>query len=556
MKKLLWITLVLIGIQEVNAQAYYKFVVFFKDKNINAYPLDNPAAFLSTRAIQRREKANIQVTLSDVPVNPQYINQVLQSDPGFEYLNRSRWMNSVMIATTDSAKIGFVAAMPMVQSVQWVYKGVKPQQKTNPDKAGDGKNGGSIENLDYTNIKYGISERQNTMLGMEYLHKKGFVGQGLVIAVLDAGFSNVNNIEAFDHIRQENRLLGTWDFVTNETSVYEDNSHGTNVLGAIAGFIPGEFIGTGPGASFWLLRSEDAATETIAEEYNWVAAAEFADSVGADIINSSLGYTTFDEESWNHSYSQLDGNTTVITRGADMAASKGILVVNSAGNSGSSGWHYIGAPADGDSVLAIGAVDDKGAKAGFSSFGPSADNDIKPNVSAMGQNTAVIATNGAAITGNGTSFSSPLIAGAAAALWHANPEKTNMEIFRAIQASSSQYENPDDKLGYGIPNFGVADMILKNTDLNTYYQSQELKIYPNPIIENEFYIDYFAPQEGTITIEITSVKGKRVQLEERKISGKSMQILRIELNKKMGAGVYICSINDGAKTFTAKFVKN
>lgn len=292
----------------------------------------------------------------------------------------------------------------------------------------------------------------------------------MVICILDAGFLNVDTLSCFDSLWINNKILGTYDFVANEVSVFEDYQHGTEVLSCIGANWPGKLVGTAPQAYFWLLRTEDAATELIIEEDNWVAGAEFADSVGADIINSSLGYTTFDAQTsnQNHTRADLDGNTAYATNGADIAAAKGILVCNSAGNEGGSGWKYISIPADGDSVCTVGAVDILGVRAGFSSQGPTADNRIKPDVVACGSGTAVIDPFTSTVAYySGTSFSSPLTAGMAACLWQANPTKNNMNILNAMRNSGSKSNSPDTLLGWGIPNYCLANGLLSGIHANS-----------------------------------------------------------------------------------------
>ncbi len=316
---------------------------------------------------------------------------------------------------------------------------------------------------------YGQAFNQINMLNGIPLHDLGLDGAGMTIAVLDAGFLNADVIEAFDSLWLNNQIIGYKDFVSPlAPDIFDSHYHGTMVLSTMGANLPTEMVGTAPKADYWLLRSEDGATEYLIEELNWASAAEFADSLGADIINSSLGYTTYDDPAQDHTYEDMDGNTTPITIAADLAASKGILVVNSAGNSGSSSWHYIGAPADGDSVFTIGAVNSSGNYASFSSTGPTYDDRIKPNVVAQGQGSTVIsAYSGNVTSGNGTSFSSPITAGMVACLWQAHPNKKNTEIMEAIQQSASQALNPDSLLGYGIPDYFAAHSTLSLPVIHT-----------------------------------------------------------------------------------------
>lgn len=547
----------LLFLQQLSPQTYYKFAVFFADKGSNnPHSISDPTTFLSQRAIERRSRYNISITEQDLPVNPSYVQGVMSVSGNISIVNRSRWFNYLMIGTYDSAVVTSIAALPYVSQIKLLYRGNYPQKlqpgKGNQPDGGTKSLSGSIENLNYGNAK-----TQTEMIGLDYLHRKGYLGQDMVIAVLDGGFLFVDQMPAFDHLRAGNRILGTWDFAANEESVYEDNNHGTNVLSCMAAFIDGKMLGTAPMASYWLLRTEDVFSETIVEEYNWVSGAEFADSVGADLINSSLGYTTFDNGIEDHTYADMNGNTSVATRGADVAAAKGILVVNSAGNSGNSAWKYIGAPADGDSVLTVGAVKNNREKATFSSFGPSADGRVKPNVCAMGQGASVVGVGGEVISANGTSFSSPILCGAVACLWQKHrQEKNNMDVIRAVEKCSNLYNVPNDGMGYGIPNLGVADMLLSQTPFDQYFENQEIKVYPNPVGDQTFYVDFYAQLTENILIEITSVKGKKLYSQEKQVYQKTMNTLVLNTDAKLGAGVYVLVIHTHNKRFSTKFVKS
>jgi hypothetical protein len=252
----------------------------------------------------------------------------------------------------------------------------------------------------------------------------------------------------------------------------------------MGGYMVDSLIGTAPEASYMLFRTEDSNLETLIEEDNWAAAAEYADSAGVDIINSSLGYTILYDDTLNsHSYADMDGNSTIITKAADLAASRGILVINSAGNSGSNDWYYIGAPADGDSVLSVGAVNAFGDIASFSSRGPSYDGRIKPNVCAQGVLAVVADLDSTIRVANGTSFSAPIIAGLSACLWGALSTDIinidNMTLFQSIQQSAHLFQNPNDSLGYGIPNFYQAylNSLSLSDDMNN------INLYPNPYLD-------------------------------------------------------------------------
>jgi serine protease AprX len=310
--------------------------------------------------------------------------------------------------------------------------------------------------LSYDASDYGLAFNQLQMLGGDVMHSKGFKGNGITIAVLDAGFYKVDELDVFSDL--QNQILSTYDFVDGNSNVYDDHTHGMMVLSTMGA--KGAMMGTAPDAQYLLLRSEDVFSENLIEEFMWVCAAEYADSAGADIINSSLGYTTFDDTLQDHTYADMDGKTTPISIGAGMASDKGIIVVNSAGNSGNSSWHYIGAPADNYDVLTVGAVDENEEFASFSSYGPNASGAEKPNVVAQGKNTVVANSDNTVITGNGTSFSSPITAGMVACLWGANPHKSAISIKDAIYKSADRYLNPDDQFGYGIPDYYSAYQYL------------------------------------------------------------------------------------------------
>jgi hypothetical protein len=340
-----------------------------------------------------------------------------------------------------------------------IYLG-KPPKSTQSREYSPSKTGGDLAHINVESLKYSKNEFQNNSLKINELHKLGHLGNGVHVAVFDGGFSNVDKIEAFHHLRKDKRILGVWDFVANEEEVYGDGDHGTMVLACMAGYVENEFIGTAPLASYWLLKTEDGATETVVEEYNWISAAEFSDSAGVDIINSSLGYTSFDKGKGSHSYADMDGKTTVISKGANKAVEKGMIVVNSAGNSGNDAWRYIGAPADAEKVFSIGATTQDNSKAKFSSFGPTSNGKIKPNVCALGYNATVIGSSGKITSSSGTSFSSPIMCGAIASLIGQYRFLKPELIMRTIESTAHNFNSPNYAIGYGIPDFWQAHLIL------------------------------------------------------------------------------------------------
>ena len=541
-KQALFLLLILFSNSIFSQQRY---AVSFTDKNNSTYSVNNPQQFLSQKAIERRVRQGINIVEEDLPVNQNYINSVVAQ--GAILCNKSKWMNLIVVKVLDTNILASINNLPFVSGMTLI--------KSN--------NAQSIKNSRVSNkffvettneLDYGLASDQIKIMEGEFLHNKGYTGSGVTIAVIDAGYRNVNSISAFSHLRNENRLLGSWDFVNNNDSVFEDHRHGTMVLSTMAGVKSGEIIGTAPDANYWLLRSEDAATETISEEYNWMAAAEFADSVGADVINSSLGYTTFDDSTDNHTYADMDGITTVITRAADIAFSKGMLVVNSAGNSGGDLWYYIGAPADAFNVLSVGAVEHDGSHVRFSSHGPSFDGRIKPNVATIGSSSAMVDENGIVGYNSGTSFSSPEMAGMAASLWQAFPNKTNLEIKTAIEKSAHQYNSPDDEIGYGIPNFRIAYWDLAGIIVNDKSKSQILRLYPQPFKEN-FNLIYYSTKNQTIKVGVIDVTGKYIYDYNWSVEADRIATLNFRDYFK-AAGIYhLRLIEENGNTITQKIIK-
>ncbi len=537
------------------AKAQDKYVVRFTDKNNSPYSITNPQAFLTQKAIDRRTNQGIAIDLTDLPVNDTYVQGVINA--GGVVLNKSKWLNSVTIQATSPSVLSAISMLPYVVSTINVARllPTTPIQNKFEEESILPVQQSAIIALRSMSVNYGNGTNQATMININAIHDLGFTGEGMTIAVLDAGFQDADIMNCFDSLRTNNQILGTWDFVHQETNVYDDYYHGSAVLSCMAANVPGDLVGTAPKAKYWLLESEDAAPENIIEEYNWASAAEFADSVGADVINSSLGYTTFDIAANDHTYSDMDGLTCPSTIAATMAARKGIIVCNSAGNSGGSSWQFIGAPADADSILAVGAVDASGNYAFFSSTGPSADGRIKPDVADQGQGTYVFVPGGTSSQpANGTSFSSPVLAGAVACFWQAWPNKTNMQIIEAVKRSASQYNNPDAQLGYGIPNFGNANLLVSTN----YQQYDEMvNVFPNPILNTEpVTLQIVNDSQQVLNLELTDVLG-------RTIYSNQYQLVPYTLNEikyyppfsKMGNGVFFLKLQTDDHSYLKKLMK-
>jgi serine protease AprX len=452
-----------------------RYIIKFKNKATNPFSIANPSAYLGPRAIQRRARYNIAIDSLDLPVTPRYIDSVRLAG-AVVILNSSKWLNQVTIKTTDAIALAKINNLTFVVSSSAVAS--KTQEQSVPvNKILDGgitfpipyltNNTAAKTTADIYN--YGTSHGQVRLHQGEFLHNHGFRGEGMQLSVLDAGFYHYLTLPTFDSARANNQILNVYDFVANETSVDEDNTHGMQCLSTIAANMPGVFVGTAPKATFCLYRTEDVASETRIEEHNLAAGYERADSIGVDVCSVSLGYTTFDFASQNYTYANMNGNTTMGAIASDIAAKKGMLPVVAAGNDGTGAWHYISTPADADSVMTVGAVDTLGNIAGFSSYGPSSNGRIKPNVAATGLRAVVAnAGSGQPTYSNGTSFATPNMAGLTTCLWQAYPEYNNMTILDAMQKSAHKFTTPDDRVGYGIPDMKKAFcMLLKKSFTQT-----------------------------------------------------------------------------------------
>ena len=438
----------------VKVQKAWRFRVNFADKKNNTYSLKRPLEFLSQKALDRRAKYKIKPDEYDLPVTPAYLEYL--KGQGLKVINTSRWQNSAIVEATDTTKIGELASVKFIKSVRRVWTG--PDSVLAQASFAQRFFESEMPSLKYDTLPepYGHSQRQVGMLGVDSLHKDGFRGEGVTIAVIDGGFLGADRIEGL----KKCKVLGTANFTGNGKSVYEGQSHGTMVLSCIAANWPHMLVGTAPEASFYLLQSEDAASEQIVEEDNWCAALEYADSVGADIVTSSLGYVAFDDSTTSHKYYELDGHTAVCSRSASLAASRGLLVLNSAGNSGDESWKKISVPADAEGILTVGAVTEDGINTVFSSVGNTADGRVKPDVMAMGGDTWLFASDGDITVASGTSFSTPIMCGVAACLLQACPKAKPEEIIDALRQSGSNASHPDNIYGYGIPSAPKALRLL------------------------------------------------------------------------------------------------
>ncbi|HVD97051.1 MAG TPA: S8 family serine peptidase [Cytophagaceae bacterium] len=517
------------------------FIVYFKDKNNSPYSISNPSQYLSPKAIERRTRQHISITENDLPVNPDYLDSLVAK--GAQIVYPLKWLNAAAIIA-DSME------MVNISTCSFVLGGNKLARLMTTHRLIHQKNQKSKAKK--SSASYGSSYNQVNMLQADIMHQDGFHGEGILIALLDAGFKNAPSLSFTQHLFTNNRILATYDFVAGELNVYDDDPHGLEVLSVVGGYQQDALIGTAYNASFVLLRTEDTNSETETEEAYWARGAEYADSIGADILSSSLGYTTFDDATTNHTYSEFNGHTTIIARAADMAASKGMLVICSAGNEGSDSWQYITTPADGDSLLAIGAVDASSHYTYFSSTGPSSDGRIKPDLAAQGSDVTIGTPGGSITTASGTSFACPLTTGLAAGLWQAFPTLTNMQLYNALKLSASQYNRPDNFLGYGIPGYLKAKEYINDSIFNI---GIDVRVFPNPIHEGGLVFtagaEYFNQK---VTIKMYDLLGRIVSESEVTVTAVRNEI---PVNTAtLRDGVYVLRFYFPDKVVKTRIVKN
>lgn len=447
-----------------------RYVVYFTDKADTEYDVNVPAAFLSAKAIVRRQNQNIEITEEDFPVNASYVTGI--KNLGVKAYFTSRWMNAVLVEAT-ALQIETIEAQSYVLKTDYAAPGEKLSATPEPENTTRANNPpANTSNLN--------SNHQLSMLFANTMHSEGITGEGVWIAVLDDGFEDANLSAAFSHTFENGKLKDVFDFITGGQNVFQYDDHGTGSWSCLGANYDTEVIGTGYNADISLYVTEDLFSEYRIEEYNWLFAAERADSAGVDIITSSLGYSDFDDSAMDYTLSNLDGKSSIISQAADMAIKRGILVVTSAGNSGaSSTWPYVSMPADVENIISVGALDSNYDLVNFSSIGPTNDDRIKPEVVALGAGVTLISDGNVVAQKNGTSFAAPLIAGFAAGLWQKFPTLTNLELRNLILSSSDNFSTPNNRIGYGLPDYNVA---VGNEPLAVSELIAEgISIYPNPV---------------------------------------------------------------------------
>lgn len=524
--------------------------VYLTDKDNESTYLASPLLMLTQKAIDRKERHGVPIDARDVPVNETYIS-ALKNATGITVLAKSKWFNTVHIRgeKTDIENLFLNQNSLLIPQKQFIDRIVFADRLENTlERSVNQKRRTKFETALMT-YNYGNTANQIEMFNGDVLHQEGYTGDGMTIAVMDGGFPNVNTMSAFLDLRNAGKIIDDYDFVNRDDDVYTNTvtDHGTLVLSTMAGYFNEtgkNFVGTAPNASYFLFITEDGNDENPVEESYWVEAAERADSLGVDIINTSLGYDDFDPGTkYDYYDADMDGNTTFITKGANIAFEKGMLLVTSAGNAYATS---IGAPADSPNTLTIGAVDANGNFANFSSIGTSYQPSLKPDVVAQGASSYVINQNDNITTSSGTSFSSPIMAGAVACLWQVYPDLTNLEIINLVRESGSQYNNPDYYLGYGIPDLEIALNNIRALDVVESNMEEKLKLYPNPI-KDQLYVSL--PTDAVATLNLFDVLGKIVNTFQ--VSNEFNAIS----TSNLANGIYVAKVETVTGTHTFRLIK-
>lgn len=507
--------------------------VHFKDKACQEHSVFHPQEFLSARALDRRQQQRVAISQQDVPVCEKYCQQLAQL--GARLKGRSKWLNAVAIHTQDAQLLTQLAALPFVHKVEplgFHRKVTDSKLYTKRPR---------IDSSQHQSNWYGLAAQQIERHKGHYLHELGYRGAEIHVAVIDAGFSNAYRMAVFDSVYLQNRLLGVRDFVEGDDFVYESSAHGNSVWSVLAANRPHLMVGTAPDASYYLLKAEDIRGEYPAEEFYWLLAAEYADSVGVDVINSSMGYHAFRNPAFSYKKEQLDGQTTLISRAAAWASAKGLLIVNAAGNEGHKAWQTLAAPADVAEVLTVGASDPAGKRASFSAVGPTADQRLKPDVAALGTATAYASMVRYEVgLGEGTSYACPVITGLTAALKQAYPTVNNTRLQRIIRESGHQAQQPDTLLGYGLPNYWKAYQQLADSSIfidNKGSIDQKIRLADQNL---HVYVEYKNPVavDTLLTLVVMDLQGKECRKKQAWLRAGKINKISLKGLESCGTGVF------------------
>ena len=513
--------------------------VYFADKPDETYFMANPLEMLSQKALDRRTTHNIVLETNDIPISQSYISQISNA-PGVTIMAKSKWLNALHVrgSFTD---LQALTTLSFVTEVRFANHSLNLRMVNNSqtEKTTTFQNKWDVSVM----YNYGGASNQVQMLNAHLLHQQDYTGSGKTVAVLDSGFIGVNTAQSFQNLFANNLILGGYNFPDRNTNFYTRHNHGTNVLSTMGGYVDNQLVGTAPNAAYYLFITEDVNSENPVEESYWVEAAEMADSLGVDIINSSLGYGQYDNPNYSYNYAQRNGQVGFASRGASIAFSKGIVCVLSAGNSGATSEPHVGIPADATNVLTVGAVTSTESYASFSSIGPTSDTRIKPDVAALGVAATISDTSGNITAASGTSFSSPILAGAIASFWSAVPSLTAAEVIQYVKESADQFQNPDNFKGYGVPDFQLALMNALNIES---FEKSQLTLYPNPVQDN-LYLNL--PHNTTGSFVLYDLLGKKIL--ETTLNQDNTILTLSELH----SGVYLYDFSTNNSKLRGKIIK-
>jgi len=525
-------------VRPLHSQEARMYRLHLKDKGNTTFSLSKPEDFLSEKSIQRRIRQNLPVDSVDLPLDPNYLNAIAET--GATVRTYSKWVKTVVVQLSDSDVLSRLGKLPFVDSLYCVWSGALPVESESEDDMPLARN--SEQN---TLNSYGYGFAQIALNNGHLLHQAGFRGKGMTIAVLDGSFTNADNVDFFN--REQIKEVKSFSHDTTDP-LREGSDHGTRVLSCMLSNKSGEFVGTAPEADYYLLRTEVADEEYPVEEDYWVAALEYADSAGVDVVTGSLGYSTFYDSNMNHTQSQLDGNSIPISRAANLAASRGLLLFVSAGNDGDKSWGKINFPADAENIITVGSVSDDSIRSAFSSHGYTADNRIKPDLMAQGFEACVVGSSGEISYANGTSFSTPIMAGLAACLWEALPDLDSFAMLRLLRETANRFQNPDSLMGYGIADVFKA-YLQQKTDIQPIFASADLVYISVNHSDNRLYINFMDMKEfDNCRLDIYSALGNR-------ISSVSCLSAPIDISS-LPKGIYIISLKNGFKQWVQKFVND
>jgi hypothetical protein len=521
----------------VAAPSQYAFRVQFKDKQ-GSPSLSNPLVFLSQRALDRRNAQSISLDSTDQPVVVAYVNDVISNTSG-KFHSSSKWMNSFIVLLTDSSQILNIVSKPYIADIKYVgyfFNGLHKTSTTTEQPSGAKTTGSSAY--------YGGSYDQTIMVNGTYLHDRGYKGNGKLIAVLDEGFTGVNTIDAFSNLVTSGSLLDTYNFVYASNDVFSAYNHGTTCLSTMAADKQGTYVGSAPAAQYALYVTEYPSGDYPMEMDDMAAAMERADSIGADIISTSLGYNLFSGSFPDLTYADIDGKTTVAAKAVNMASAKGMLCVITAGNEGGNSWNYILTPGDADSAITIGSVNSSYDPAASSGFGPNSAGRLKPDVCMQGNPAAVVNNSGAATLAGGTSY---------ACLWQSSPSATATKIREAICHSAHRYSNPDNHIGYGVPNFYSAAQFLGVAETAAPSNTNDwIAIVPNPV-QKQLSCTIISENAETVQLSITDAIGKEVfaTFADTKTGEQKLTLATPALSK----GVYFLKVQTNSKQKIIRFIQ-